>query len=129
MSIENENPESEQLTPEEYLAKRKTSVRKTSWWAVGIGGFLVIAHLSWLILFALIGIKTDFSILFRSILFILGLVGFIGGIWGLYYAKSLNLNDIIPTEAAIKYLEQAREITPYYTYILVVSIVLVLSFS
>lgn len=125
MSIENENPESEQLTPEEYLAKRKTSVRKTSWWAVGIGGFLVIAHLSWLILFALIGIKTDFSILFRSILFILGLVGFIGGIWGLYYARSLNLNDIIPTEAAIKYLEQAREITPYYTYILVVSIVVV----
>jgi membrane associated rhomboid family serine protease len=122
MAIEEEQIEQ---TPEEYLAKRKTSIRRTSWWAVGIGGLLVFAHLGWMIVFNLAGIKKDFSILFHSVLFLLGLVGLIGGIWGLYYAKSLNLNDIIPTEAAIKYLERAREITPYYTYILVVSIVAV----
>lgn len=126
MDSQNENStEQEQLTPEEYLAKRKASARKKSWWAIGIGGFLVSVHLGWMILFYLAGLKTDFSIIFRSILFILGLVGFIGGIWGLYYAKSLNLSDIIPTEAAIKYLAESQQITPYYTYILVVSIIAV----
>lgn len=130
MDSQNENStEQEQLTPEEYLAKRKASARKKSWWAIGIGGFLVSVHLGWMILFYLAGLKTDFSIIFRSILFILGLVGFIGGIWGLYYAKSLNLSDIIPTEAAIKYLAESRQITPYYTYILVVSIVAVTIFQ
>jgi rhomboid protease GluP len=125
MSIENEDPEVEQLTPEEYLAKRKASIRRTSWWAFGVGSFLVLAHLGWLPVLYLLGRKVDFSLLFQSILFILGLFGFIGGIWGLFYARSLNLNDIIPTEAAVKYLEKVREITPYYTYILVASIVAV----
>lgn len=138
MSIENEEPEVEQQTPEEYLAKRKASIRKTSWWAFGVGSFLVLVHLGWMLLFILakqfdwinllfeiIGFKPDFSVPFRSILFIFGLFGFIGGIWGLFYARSLNLKDIIPTEAAIKYLEKVREITPYYTYILVASIVAV----
>lgn len=141
MSIEEENPESENqspLTPEEYLAERKASIRKKSWWAIGVGGFLVVVFLGWLLLFTIakqfgwlnllfeiVGFKPDLSILFRNILFIFGLFGFIGGIWGLYYAKSLNLNDIIPTEAAIKYLEEVRSITPYYTYILVASIVAV----
>jgi rhomboid protease GluP len=128
MELQNENPENEnqpQPTPEEYLADRKSSIRRKSWWAVGIGGFLVAAHLGWMILFNLVGINKDFSLLFHSVLFILGLIGFIGGIWGLYYAKSLNLKDIIPTEASIKYLEEARQITPYYTYILVASIIAV----
>lgn len=120
-----ENENQPQPTPEEFLADRKSSIRRKSWWAIGIGGFLVVVHLGWMLLFYLIGLKTDFSILFRSILFILGLVGFIGGLWGLFYARSLNLNDIIPTEAAIKYLEEVREITPYYTYILVASVVAV----
>ncbi|MEK7724234.1 MAG: rhomboid family intramembrane serine protease [Acidobacteriota bacterium] len=141
MDLQNENPENEnqpQPTPEEYLADRKSSIRRKSWWAVGIGGFLVFVHLGWMLvfilakqfdllnlLFEILGFKPDLSILFRNIFFILGLVGFIGGIWGLYYARSLNLNDIIPTEAAIKYLEEVREITPYYTYILVASIIAV----
>lgn len=125
MDSQNENSEEqEQLTPEEYLAKRKASARKKSWWAIGIGAFLVFAHLVWLPVLYWFG-RESFSLFFQSILFILGLVGFIGGLWGLFYARSLNLSDIIPTEAAIKYLAEARQITPYYTYILVVSIIAV----
>lgn len=97
----------------------------------------MIVHLGWLIIFSLINyfellsffktldIKSDFSILFKSIFFILGLVSLIGGLWGFYYAKSLNLSDIVPTEAAIQYLAEVRTITPYYTYILVAAIVAV----
>ena len=144
MSIQNKISESEnkQLTPEEYLAQRKASIRKKSWWAVGIGGFLVFVPLGWMLLFILakqfewlnfifniIGFKPDFSILFRNIFFILGLFGFLGGIWGLFEARKMSLADIIPTPEAIKYLERIKEITPYYTQILVVSIVVVYIFQ
>lgn len=122
MAIEEEEIEQ---TPEEYLASRKVSIHRKSWWAVGIGSFLIVAHLIWLPIFYWYGREIDFSFLFRNILFIIGLLGLIGGIWGLFYARSLNLNDIIPTEAAIKYLEEIRQITPYYTYILVASIIAV----
>ncbi len=127
MDLQNENSESEspQQTPQEYLATRQEGIRKNSRWAIGIGGFLVIVHVGWLVLFWLIGLKADFSILFRSIIFILGFFALIGGIWGLYYAKNLTLDDVIPTPEAIQYLQQSRKITPYYTYILVIAVVAV----
>jgi len=127
MDLQNENTEIENppQTPEEYLAARKEKIRKNSWWAIGIGGFLVFVPLGWLVLFWMIRLNADFSILSRNIIFILGFFALIGGVWGLYYAKNLSMGDVIPTPEAIEYLKKSRQITPYYTYILVIAIVAV----
>ena len=122
---ENQPEEVTQITPEEYLEQQKASMRKSSWWAIGIGAFLTLAHLVWLpIVFKARG-EIDFAILFRSIFFILALFVLLGGIWGLYYSKSLSLKDVIPSADAVKFLQEARTITPYYTYILVGSVIAV----
>lgn len=113
-----ETPE-RQITPEEYLAEQKSAIRKRSFWAIGIGGFVVAAHLGWLALFSLAGLDTDFSVLFRSIFFILGLFVFGGGIWGLRYAKNLKLEDLVPSPEAIEFARQSELSTPYFTYLLV----------
>lgn len=113
-----ETPE-RQISPEEYLAEQKSAIRKRSYWAIGIGGFLVAAHLAWLVLFSLAGLNPDFSVLFRSILFILGLFILGGGVWGVRYAKNLKLEDLIPTPEAIEFARQSQLSTPYFTYVLV----------
>ena len=119
MSSENENPaEEKQLTPEEYLLAQKKSIRKKSWWAVGIGGFIVLVHLGWLVLFAVLGRNPDFSVLFRSIFFILGLFGLAAGIWGLYYAKNLKLEELMPSPEAVAFLEQSQATVRFYTFVL-----------
>ncbi len=119
MSLENENPgEEKQITPEEYLLDQKKSIRKKSWWAVGIGGFIVLVHLGWLMLFAVLGGNPDFSVLFRSIFFILGLFALAAGIWGLYYAKNLSLEEIIPSAEAVAFLEKSQATSRYYTFVL-----------
>lgn len=128
MSYEFQPPEEEptpQITAEEYLAEQKRSIRKKSWWAIGIGGFLVLVHIGWMLIFALLGAQTDPSVLFRSIFFILGLFAFGAGIFGLYYARSLSLKDIIPTQEAIEFARRSEASTPYYTMILIGSIVAV----
>jgi membrane associated rhomboid family serine protease len=114
-----------QISAEEYLADQKRSIRKKSWWGIGIGGFLVAVHLGWLLLFALLGAQLDLSILFRSIFFILGLFGVAAGIYGLYYSRTLSLTDIIPSEAAIEFARRSEVVTPYYSMILLGTIVAV----
>jgi len=78
---DDETPE-RQITPEEYLAEQKTRIRKRAFWSIGIGAFIVIAHLAWLAVFSFAGLNPDFSVLFRSIFFILGLFALGGGGWG-----------------------------------------------
>ena len=119
MSLENENSaEEKQVTPEEYLLDQKKSIRKKSWWAVGIGGFIVFVHLGWLLLFAVMGANPDFSVLFRSIFFVLGLFALAAGIWGLYYAKNLSLEELIPSAEAVDFLQQSQNTGRYYTFVL-----------
>ena len=128
MSYEYIPPEEEhdpQETAEEYLAAQKSSIRKKAWWAVGIGGFVVAVHIGWLLLFGMLGAKPDFSVLFRSIFFILGLFGFAAGLYGLYYARSLKLQDLTPTTEAIEFAQRSAAVTPYYTMILLGSIIAV----
>lgn len=127
MSLENENNDGEvpQITPEQYLAEQKSSIRKKSWWAIGIGTFVVGVHLGWLILFSTLGADPDFSVLFRSIFFVLGLFALVAGSWGLYYAKSLAVADIMPSAEAIEFARRAEASRPYYTYILISCIVAV----
>lgn len=119
-----EDPAS-QMTAEEYLADQKRSIKKKAWWGIGIGGFLVTVHLGWLVIFALLGAQLDLSILFRSIFFIIGLFVFVAGLFGLYYARTLSLKDVIPSQEAIEFARRSEASTPYYTMILIGSIVAV----
>ena len=120
MSLANENPEEEQqISPEEYLSTQKRSIRTKSWWATSVGGFVVLVHLGWLGLFALLGGNPDFSVLFRSIFFVLGLFALAAGVWGFYYAKNLKLEDITPSAEAIEFLTQTQSAGRYYTFVLV----------
>lgn len=121
---DDETPE-RQVTPEEYLAEQKKAIRSRSLWAVGIGGLIVAAHLGWLLLFSFAGLQPDFSVLFRSILFILGLFILGGGVWGIYHAKNLKLEDLIPTPEAIEFARRADVSPPYFSYLLVGLIVAV----
>ena len=114
-----ETPE-RQISPEEYLAEQKTQIRKRAFWSIGIGVFIISAHL---VLFAVADV--EFTLLFRSIFFILGLFALGGGVWGIYYAKNLALKDLIPTPEAIEFARQAERSTPYFTYVLVGLIVVV----
>jgi membrane associated rhomboid family serine protease len=143
MADENEEepaPE-RRMTPEEFLAERKRSMRGRSWWAIGIGAALVVLHL---FLFVFIVIfkeqlqaqypedfdgEISWKILFRSLLFLLGLFALIGGVWGLYEAKRITLEDLIPSPEAIEFLQQARDTVPYFSYILVGCLVVVTLFQ
>jgi len=121
---DSETPE-RQISPEEYLAEQKRAIRTRSLWAIGIGALVVAAHLAWLVLFSFVGLNPDVSILFRSILFILGLFFLGGGIWGVRHAKNLKLEDLIPSPEAVEFARQSELSVPYFTYILIGLIVAV----
>jgi membrane associated rhomboid family serine protease len=144
MSYETEEePEREKprITPEEFLAERKRSLRRRSWWAVGIGGAVVALHLFlfFLIIFFQAQIKAQYpedfdggiswKILFRSLFFLLGLFALGGGIWGFYEARRITLDDLLPSPEAIEFLRQARDTVPYFSYILVACLVVVTLFQ
>jgi len=114
-----------QISPVEYLDARKREVRRKSWWAIGIGGFVVTVFLGWLLLFLVLGMEPDLTVLFRSISFLIALVALIGGIYGLYYARNLTLEDVIPTQEAIDYVSKGILTVPYYSLILVFCLVAV----
>lgn len=126
--------EERKLTPEEYLQERKRAIRKNSIWAIGFGSVAVTLTVA-AVLFVTsfpdyfrdyeIAGESVFSLLFRNILFLLGLFFIFGGFWGLYEAKKLALQDIIPTQEAIDFINEGREIIPYYTYILLTCIIAV----
>lgn len=120
-----EEPQQPQISPEEYLELRKKEIRKKSWWAVGIGGFVVAAYIGWLLVFLLLGLKPDLAVLFRSISFIIAFIALIGGLYGLYYARNLTLEDVIPTVEAIEYVRKGILTVPYYSLILVFSLIAV----
>jgi len=125
----------EQISPEEFLAEQKRSIRKKSFWAIGVGAFLAIISVAavWLLVNYFpesleelnLEDKSFFSILFRNILFLLGLFFLGGGIWGLFHARSLKIEDFISSPEAVDFLESVRETKPYYSYILVGSIIVV----
>ena len=123
--VKDEDAPERKITPEEYLADQKSRIRKRAFWGIGIGAFLVVAHLGWLILFSAAGLHPDYSVLFRSIFFILGLFALAGGIWGWRYANNLKLEDLIPSPEAIEFARQSELSTPYFTYVLVGLIVAV----
>jgi membrane associated rhomboid family serine protease len=123
--VNDEEASEQQITPEEFLAEQKSRIRTRSFWAIGTGALVVGAHLAWLALFSFAGLQPDFSVLFRSILFILGLFILGGGIWGLRHAKNLKIEDLIASPEAIEFARQSERAVPYFTYVLVGLIVAV----
>lgn len=127
-----------ELTPEEVLARQKQQMRRNSWWSIGLGLFAILLNVV-AILFLInspefaepLGItKRDFfSLLFRSIIFLLGLFFLAAGIWGLYEARRMTLEDLIPSPEAIEFLRQAQNIKPFYSYLILGCIVTVFVFQ
>lgn len=122
MSVRYEKSEDEQpqLSPEEFLEEQKKAIRKRSFWFLGAG---IIATTFFLSSVAL-GLVT-LDDLFHSILFVLGIFILIGGVWGFFYAKNLALEDLIPSPEAIDFLRQGQLTKPYFSYVLVGSLVAV----
>lgn len=135
LDYENEETPEEPISPEEFLAGQKNAIRKKSLWALVAGAVLTLVSIAgvWalvnyfpaLLEEAKLEDKSFFAILFRNILFLLGLFFLAGGVWGLFHAKNLKLEDFIPSPEAVVFLESVRETKPYYSYILVGSIVAV----
>ncbi len=137
MSSQNENEEipEPQISPEEFLAAQKSAIRKKAYWAIGVGAVMVVVSIAgvWLLVNSFPELlaemeltdKSFFSILFRNILFFLGLFFVAGGVWGLFHAKNLTLEDFIASPEALIFLEQNRDKKPLYSYILVGSIAIV----
>jgi rhomboid protease GluP len=125
MSFQPENDDASkeqerQITPEEFLDERKRSMRRRSRWAIGIGLLIVLGHFAF---FAVADIS--FSLVFRSIIFVLGFFAIIAGIWFLYEAKRLVLEDLIPSAEAIDFIRQAQNEKPYFSYIIVACLIAV----
>lgn len=122
MSLEYEKTEEDeaQITAEEYLRQQKQAIRTRSLWFVA-GGFLITAFL---LSRVLLGVST-LDDLFHDIFFVIGLFGLIGGAWGIYYARKLALEDLIPSPEAIEFLRSEQLTKPYYSYVLIAGIVAV----
>ncbi len=122
MSLEYEKSEENipQMTPEEYLRKKKDELRKRAYWFIGFGVLIVAFHVVAVLMQAI-----EPRDLFRSILFILGLFAFVGGIWAIYYANKLTFQDLIPSQEAVEFARQSQTAKPYFTYILVGAIIVV----
>ena len=122
MSLQYEKSEENlpQLTPEEYLEEQKRAIRQRSYWFLAFGSLTTVFLLSALFT----GFVTAQS-LFRSIFFILGLFGIIGGVWGIYYAKNLTLKDLIPSPEAIEFIREGQLTKPYFSYVLIACVVAV----
>ncbi len=122
MSLQYEKSEENQpqITPEEYLQKQKIALRKRGFWFIGFGVLILAFHAVAVFIQAI-----ELEDLFRSILFILGLFAFVGGIWAIYYANKLTFQDLIPTQEAVEFARQSQTTKPYFTYILLGSIVAV----
>jgi len=142
MSFEYENEERDEreieISPEEFLALQKRSIRRKSFWALGVGAFLALVSLgaTWLLVNSpemledlQLEDKSFVSILFRNILFLLGSFFLAGGIWGLFHAKNLKIEDYISSPEAVEFIESIRDTKPLYTYILVGCLVAVTIFQ
>ena len=133
--VQEEDNQTEEVTAEEFLRRQRASIRKKSFWAIGIGAFLVLISVGAVYLVLnffpeqLVGVdvseKGYAGILFRNILFLIGLLSIGGGVWGLIHSNRIKLEDYIPTPEAVMFLEQVRHTRPSYTYYLVGAIVAV----
>lgn len=119
---------------DELLTNEKASLRKSAAWEIGLGSFVVLLHFTvfaYLIFYQVdvtdsLDEPLSWKFLFRSIFFIFGLIAIVGGIWGLYRAKHLTIDEIVPSPVAVEFLREAEAVTPYFTYIMIGGLVVVM---
>jgi membrane associated rhomboid family serine protease len=112
MSLRYENPEpaeQPQLPPGEFLRQRKDAMRNRSFWALAIGCSVVIAFIA----------MGDFAEIFSNIIFILGIFFIGAGIWGIFQARRLVIDDFVTTPEAAAFLREAAGVKPFYAYIFI----------
>ena len=118
---ENDAPLTEQEFRQQMLAKQRQSARYSSIWAIGFGvsvfaiyGFLIFSE------------TLRVSDVFQSIFFVFGIIALLGGIFGLYQAAKLTLEDIIPTPQAERLALAFQRTIPIFTYLLLGCLALVM---
>ncbi len=121
------NDEEILFIPENFLEDSKKSIRKSSWWSIGIGSVVVLFHFALVLFFKSVNPddEADYSIIFRSIFFIFASMAVIGGLWGFYQAKHLKLEDITLKVKDVEKLRLMEESKPVFTYIFIGLIVAV----
>lgn len=135
-SFQNESEKEPQLiSAEEFLEMQRAAIRRKSYWALGIGATLVALSTAavYLVLFVfpeeMTGVRTSefgfWDLLLRNMLFLGGLVAFIGGLVGLRYAKRVKLEDYISSPEAVAFLDEVRKSKPTYSYFFVGAIIVV----
>jgi membrane associated rhomboid family serine protease len=92
------------------LEKYKQKCRQDAISAILWGSALILLHVI-LLVFAVIG----FSEIFRSLLFIIGVVGLTSGIWEYYQARSLTLADLHNDNEARKFAKSVEKTSITYT--------------
>lgn len=136
MSLEQEvEKEPEPITAEEFLQMQRSSIRRKSFWAIGVGTALVVLSTTavYLVLFVLPPEITHidasklrfWEMLFGNMLFIAGLLAIAGGLLGLRHAKKIKLEDYVPSAEAIAFLDEVRSSKPTYSYLFVGAIIIV----
>ena len=121
------------ITPEEFLAQQKESIRRNARWGIGIGSVIVLLHIiAFLYLFSIadaveegLGEPLRWRLLFRSVFFLIGLMSLAGGLWGLYYARKLKIEDLIPSEEAQAFLDRGARTRPLYSTFIIACLVVV----
>jgi membrane associated rhomboid family serine protease len=118
---------------EEFLEKRRSKIRKRSFWAIGIGLFLATFTVGsvYLLLFHFPFLLAQYGVpnygfwgtLYRNLFFLLGIFLVAGGLWGLLHARRIKIEDFTPTPEAMVFLERIRTTRPTYSYFLVGSII------
>jgi membrane associated rhomboid family serine protease len=100
-------------TPEEYLANQKKTMRNRAWWAFGTGAFVILVHFGWA---AILGLGLSNIV---TIFFVLGVFFFFAGVWGLWEARRLSMDDIIPSAEAIEFSRTLVPVVPYYSQLMI----------
>jgi rhomboid protease GluP len=122
------------MTPEEFLEERKQQMRRRAWWSVGAGSIVVALSLALAVYILNSPMLLEefggadqgfFSLLSRNIFFLIGLFFTGAGVWGLYEARRLKLEDLIATPATIDFFQKAEGISHVYAYIILACLIAV----
>ncbi len=118
---------------EEFLEKKRSRILKRSYWAIGIGIFLatftagsvylLLNHYQFLLKQFGVPNYGFWGMLYRNILFLIGVFLVAGGLWGIFHARRIKIEDYTPTPEAMMFLNEIRTTRPTYSYFLVGSII------
>src|SRR5215510_386780 len=93
----------------DLLESGRRAIRKEAGKSILLGGGIVFLHLILLVIGAI-----RLRVIFRSILFVIGLAIIAEGIWEVRRARNLTLEDLRPTEREKDFSESLKRTKPVY---------------